>query len=115
MLVIRWRQTQFSNDFLEGRRTVVTAVCRSGLPQSGFPRFLATGEFSLSAYASQFLKCPSEPKRQLALHRGHFTLGMSLDDFDLGKISRHWSRLRRFSGMAVAVYIYGLRRGRPSS
>ena len=23
---------------------------------------------------------------------------------------RHWSRLRRFSGMPVAVYIYGLRR-----
>jgi hypothetical protein len=50
---------------------------------------LATGDFSLSAYASQFLKCPCELKGQLALHRVHFMLGMSLDDFDLGKISQH--------------------------
>jgi secondary thiamine-phosphate synthase enzyme len=38
---------------------------------------------------------------------------MSVEDFDLGKISQDWSQLRRFSGMPVAVYIYGLRPGRP--
>jgi hypothetical protein len=41
--------------------------------------------------------------------------GESLGDFDLGKINRPWRGLRKFSSMPGAVYIYGLRRGRPSS